>query len=72
MSITENSKKGLPISWLYRNTIANEKGGPFYGSYYLAHSFPKIITHRKIAIICHWEVTKETETRKEQGRMTLL
>ena len=30
----ENYKKGLPISKVYGNTIANEKGGPFYESYY--------------------------------------
>ena len=39
---------------------------------YVAHNFSKIITNRKAAIICPWEVTKETEVRKEQGRMTLL
>ena len=26
----ENYKKVLPISCFYGNTIANEKGGPFY------------------------------------------
>ena len=35
-SILENYKKGLPISRFYGNTIANEKGGPFYESYYEA------------------------------------
>ena len=25
----EELKKGLPISWFYGNTIANEKEGPF-------------------------------------------
>ena len=30
----ENNKKGLPFLKSYGNTIANEKGGPFYESYY--------------------------------------
>ena len=34
LSILENYEKGLPISCFYGNTIANEKGGPFYESYY--------------------------------------
>ena len=34
LSIIEKYKKGLPIFKSYGNTIANEKGGPFYESYY--------------------------------------